>query len=106
MYMRNWGDWSGGDYGYGQWGMMSAGWGGHEWGLWVLAIAAPFIILAVVWSILWKGLALWHAGRRGEPWWFVALLTINTLGILEIIYLFVVAKLKVGELFSRHEHRG
>jgi len=51
-------------------------------------------------------LALWHAGRRGEPWWFVALLTINTLGLLEIFYLFVVAKLKVGELFSRHEHRG
>lgn len=58
----------------------------------------PFLLL---WSVFWKGLALWHAGRRGQPWWFVILLVVNTLGILEIIYLFGVIKLEFSQLFSR-----
>ena len=99
MY-NNYGNW-GGD---GRWGMMSAGWGGQEWVLWALVIAAPFIILAVVWSVVWKGLALWHSARRGQYWWFLILLVVNTLGILEIIYLFFVAGLKFKELFSTHSH--
>jgi hypothetical protein len=61
-------------------------------GLWLL-----FIIL---WSLFWKGLALWHSAQRRQPWWFVILLIVNTIGILEIIYLFFVAKLKFSELFS------
>ncbi len=52
-----------------------------------------------LWTIFWKGLALWHAARRGQPWWFVILLLVNTVGILEIIYLFGVAKVKGGDLF-------
>ncbi|MEK7109157.1 MAG: DUF5652 family protein [Patescibacteria group bacterium] len=99
MMYNNWGNWGGGD---GQWGMMSAGWGGNEWVLWALVIAAPFIVLAILWSVFWKGLALWHAARRGQYWWFLIILFVNTLGILELIYLFVVAKLKVGDLFSTH----
>jgi hypothetical protein len=62
---------------------------------------SPAIILLIIWSGFWKGLALWHAGRRGQPWWFVILLVVNTAGILEIIYLFMIAKLKAEELFSK-----
>lgn len=62
---------------------------------------APLFVLLLLWSLFWKGLALWHAGRRGQPWWFLILLIVNTLGILEIIYLFGVAKLKASELFSK-----
>lgn len=51
------------------------------------------IIPMVVWSSLWKGLALWHAAKRNEKWWFIALLVINTAGILEICYLVFVVKL-------------
>jgi len=40
-----------------------------------------------VWSLFWKGLALWHAAKRSQPWWFIALLVVNTVGILEICYL-------------------
>ena len=47
----------------------------------------PFIIAAVLWTIVLKGLALWHAARGSQKWWFIALLVVNTLGILEIIYL-------------------
>lgn len=64
------------------------------------AIAGPFIILGILWSVVWKGLGLWHAGRRGQYWWFGILLVVNTLGILEIIYLIFVAKIKWKDLFS------
>ncbi len=43
----------------------------------------------LIWSLIWKGLALWKAARRGEWVWFVVLLLVNTLGILEILYIFV-----------------
>jgi len=61
----------------------------------------PVLILLILWSVFWKGLALWHAGRKGQPWWFVILLVLNTLGILEIIYLFAVLKLKSSQLFKK-----
>lgn len=41
----------------------------------------------LLWSIVWKGIALWRAGRNSQPGWFIALLIINTAGIFEIIYL-------------------
>ena len=50
-----------------------------------------FVVLAV-WSAIWKGMALWKSAGRKEMWWFVALMIINTLGILEILYLFVFSK--------------
>jgi hypothetical protein len=62
----------------------------------------PWLVLIILWSIFWKGLALWHSAQRRQPWWFVILLVVNTVGILEIIYLFAVAKLKLSELFSNH----
>jgi hypothetical protein len=67
---------------------------------WIHAFG-PILVLLVLWSIFWKGLALWHSGRRGQAWWFVILLVMNTVGILEIVYLFGVAKLKWSELFSK-----
>ncbi len=66
-----------------------------------LLIGLPaFIGVLVIWSVVWKGLALWHSARRHQPWWFVILMFVNTLGILEIIYLFGVAKLKGSDLFN------
>ena len=47
----------------------------------------PFLIVAAIWTLILKGFALWHAARGNQREWFVALLLINTLGILEIIYL-------------------
>jgi hypothetical protein len=37
--------------------------------------------------MVWKGFALWRAGRHNQPYWFVAILLVNTVGLLEIIYL-------------------
>lgn len=50
------------------------------------------IVLLAVWEFGWKGWALWVAARDGNKAWFVALLLINTAGLLPILYLFVLRK--------------
>jgi len=50
-------------------------------------ILFPFLVIVALWTIVLKGFALWHAARHEQKWWFIALLVVNTLGILEIIYL-------------------
>lgn len=50
------------------------------------------LILAVIWTIPWKGVALWKSARRGQKVWFVLMLVLNTLAILEILYIFVFSK--------------
>lgn len=47
----------------------------------------PILIIVAIGVTLLKGYALWHAARNNHVWWFVALLVINTLGILELVYL-------------------
>lgn len=64
----------------------ASGFGSSPFAGFMLALL-PFIALIAVWTIIIKGYALWTAARSGQKWWFVALLVINTIGILEIIYL-------------------
>lgn len=47
------------------------------------------LVVLVVWVLAWKGFALWKAARLRQPVWFVVILLINTMGILEILYIFV-----------------
>ncbi|MEK6818456.1 MAG: DUF5652 family protein [Nanoarchaeota archaeon] len=42
---------------------------------------------------MWKGLALWKSARNNQEVWFIVLLVINTLGLLEILYLFVFSEM-------------
>jgi len=44
-----------------------------------------FLLLA--WDLFWKGIGLWRASKNNQNYWFVAMLLVNTLGILPIIYL-------------------
>jgi hypothetical protein len=57
--------------------------------------AIYFFIAVVLWTIPWKGVALWRAAKNGQKIWFVLMLILNTLGILEIIYIFIFSKKKV-----------
>ncbi|HUV75022.1 MAG TPA: DUF5652 family protein [Dehalococcoidales bacterium] len=52
------------------------------------------IPLVVVWSMAWKGIALWKAGRNDHLAWFIVLFIVNTLGILPIIYIFAFSRKK------------
>ncbi|MFA5485367.1 MAG: DUF5652 family protein [Candidatus Pacearchaeota archaeon] len=45
------------------------------------------IIILSIWDGVWKGIALWKAGRNNQLTWFVFILIINTMGILPILYL-------------------
>ncbi len=49
-------------------------------------------IILVLWTLAWKGVALWHAARGHQKGWFITLLVLNTLGGLEIIYYFFFRK--------------
>ncbi len=55
-----------------------------------------FIVVATVWSGVWKGIALWRAGRNNHLVWFVVVFIFNTLGVLEIIYIFAFSREKAG----------
>ncbi len=62
------------------------------------------LIPIMLWVLFWKGCSLWIAGKRDQKWWFAALLVFNTVGILEIVYIFFVAKKKwsdIKELFAK-----
>jgi hypothetical protein len=48
-----------------------------------------FIALAILWTLPWKGFALWKSARKGDSVWFIILLLVNTLAILEILYIFI-----------------
>jgi hypothetical protein len=55
----------------------------------------PYLsFLLILWVLPWKGLALWKSARKEKKWWFIALLVINTVGLLEILYIFVFSKMK------------
>lgn len=49
-------------------------------------------IVFYLWIITWKCLALWKAAKLNQKAWFVGLFIINSLGILEISYLFFFSK--------------
>lgn len=63
-----------------------------------------FLALAIVvaWTIFWKGMALWKSARAGSKIWFVVFLLVNTLGILEILYIYVFSK-KAKSVGSQHD---
>jgi len=61
----------------------------------------PWVVtLLALWVLPWKGVALWKAARREEKWWFIALLVLNTVAILEILYIFVFSQKKKTAITS------
>ncbi|MEK7592970.1 MAG: DUF5652 family protein [Patescibacteria group bacterium] len=50
---------------------------------WMMWGASPFMIL----DIVLKGFALWRSAQRKEQYWFIALLLVNSLGLLPGFYL-------------------
>ncbi|KKR21442.1 MAG: hypothetical protein UT48_C0008G0019 [Parcubacteria group bacterium GW2011_GWE2_39_37] len=50
----------------------------------------PWVGLVLyLWTLPWKGWALWKSAQKKEKIWFIAMLLINTIGILEILYIYV-----------------
>lgn len=52
-----------------------------------------WIIVAIaLWTLPWKGYALWKAAQLSHKKWFIAILVINSFAILDIIYIYFVAR--------------
>ena len=75
--------------GYGTWGFGPGAFIG-------LSILGMIFIVWFIIAIALKGYALWIAAKRNEKWWFIALLVINTMGLLELVYLILFAKVSWG----------
>ena len=58
-----------------------------------VGLVVAFLSLVSIWSLVWKGLALWKSSKKNNLIWFIVLLIFNTLGILEILYIFVFSKI-------------
>lgn len=54
---------------------------GIHYGLFGLMV--PFVLL----DLILRGYALWKSAKKEQGFWFIALLLINSMGILPIVYL-------------------
>jgi hypothetical protein len=49
-------------------------------------------IVAMIWAAIWKLIAMWKSARNGSLAWFIILGLVNTIGILDILYIYVFSK--------------
>ena len=56
----------------------------NQWIIWLL----------LFWVLPWKGVALWKAASNSHKKWFIVILILNTLALLEITYIFYFSKKK------------
>ena len=56
------------------------------------------VVISIIWVLPWKGYALWTASRMRDKRWFIALLVLNTFAILDIFYIFYIAKKTPNDL--------
>lgn len=79
--------------------MMNNYWAGYANNAFVPGMLAGWmttlIIPLTIWSIFWMGMGLWKAAKADSKPWFVILLLVHTMGILDILYIFVFSKMSV-----------
>lgn len=61
------------------------------------------MFLVAAWTLVWKGLSLWKSARLNDRNWFIALLILNTVGILDILYIYVFSKKKHESHHREHK---
>jgi membrane protein YdbS with pleckstrin-like domain len=62
-----------------------------------LGMSLGLLIVIIVWVLAWKLIALWKSARNNQLVWFIVLGLVNTMGILEILYIFIFHKLGIKE---------
>ncbi|OGH16041.1 MAG: hypothetical protein A3C30_00705 [Candidatus Levybacteria bacterium RIFCSPHIGHO2_02_FULL_40_18] len=59
-------------------------------------VGSPILLIVLyIWSLIAKGIALWRAANLKQRNWFIAILVLNTLGVLDLVYLFKFAEKKL-----------
>ena len=67
----------------------------------LLGINPWTLLIIALWTLPWKGIALWKSARSGDKGWFITLLLLQTFAVLEIVYIFLVSKRKeIAKEFS------
>ncbi len=59
-------------------------------------------LVIMLWELVWKALALWASARNNQQYWFIAILVINSMGILPIIYLLWFKRKKAIAVPAKH----
>ncbi len=58
---------------------------------------SPWILgIILIWSLIWKLLALWKSARNNHLKWFIVLGIFNTVGVLEILYYYIFSDMKAN----------
>jgi len=65
---------------------------GEKLGISPIAVIVIFLIVGI-WTLIWKGMALWKSSKKNQLVWFILLLLINTVGILEILYIYIFSEM-------------
>ena len=68
-------------------------------------VALFLLVIILVWSLTWKLFALWKSAKKGSVVWFIVLGLVNTLGILEILYIYVFSEMKTGKSSNQKRKR-
>ena len=68
-------------------------------------LAMILVILLIAWTGVWKAMALWKSARKGSVVWFIVLALVNTVGILEILYIYVFSEMKHHQRTSHNRKR-
>lgn len=63
-------------------------------------IVSALIVMVIMLTL--KGFSLWYASKHNDKGWFIAILLLNTLGLLEIVYLFFFERDKNAKNFFMH----
>ncbi len=58
-------------------------------------------LVALIWELVWKMLALWRAARKNDKFWFVVIFVVNSLGLLEIAYYFYLSRIDWSHVKSK-----
>lgn len=53
---------------------------------------SPLFLLIYLWTLPWKGVALWKAAGKKHLGWFIALLLVNSAALMEALYIFYFSK--------------
>lgn len=56
-------------------------------GLFDTTLGLVLFAVITLWSLIWKLVALYRAASQGQKAWFAVIFFVNTLGILEIVYM-------------------
>ncbi len=62
-----------------------------------IGIPLWLLIVALVWSLVWKAIAFWKTARSNHLIWFVIFFMVHTFGILEILYIFLFSKISLDK---------